>query len=470
MMPLRGFLSSLAGAATAVRRGGVDAAAEPSRFRPLRRLLASPLGVPLAPTGARGTGASFAASAGPCASSVAASAGKPPVLNSLYQPLAFVNRYAEALDVLVPNICNHEALRTGRRIKYLAPLASQPPGTGKTALAENITAILRRPREASAAAEADVAKRLAGAWCWHGAKPVAIEEALHNSCDENLVMRTLLAMCDPAHHETLLALKQTEPLVIEMKGLVTPSFGLDFDGALAYAIFCEAHRLDGSLRETRAAFLSLDPTEQSAVGAVKAMMKERGGAPLVLVLDDITNLQDPVLQPYFTGARSGSNLHRAMSVLSTRLQLLHAIPRCFIMCTGPSLWLSTRALAPLNVVPTLLQPLTAGDVREALRTTVEPGGRTLFDCLGVAPAMEGHLAERAVALTGGVGRTLQYLLRARQWAVERDAAAITSREELDAALEALRPHMADLPGMMLRIEWDGPKLAVGSDDVSLGAL
>jgi hypothetical protein len=73
---------------------------------------------------------------------------------ALKKPLAFVNRYAEALDVLVPNLANHECLREGLDVKYDTPLAAQPPGTGKTLLGRNITAILCRPREADAAAEA----------------------------------------------------------------------------------------------------------------------------------------------------------------------------------------------------------------------------------------------------------------------------------------------------------------------------
>ena len=60
-----------------------------------------------------------------------------------------------------------------------------------------------------------------------------------------------------------------------------------------------------------------------------------------------------------------------------------------------------------------------------------------------------------MALTGiGVGRALQYLLRARQWSVANGAPAITSADELDPAFEHLLPHVANLPGNMLRIEWE----------------
>jgi hypothetical protein len=218
----------------------------------------------------------------------------------MYEPLPFVNRYAEALDVLVPNLANHQALLSGKRIKYVSPLAAQPPGTGKTALGENITAILRRPRD-DAAAEAAIAKRLAGAWWWQGqtATP-AIARALRDPRDENLVMRTLMAMSDPVHHETLLALKDTQPLIIEMKGLVKPRFGLDFDGALAYAIFCAARGLDGSEPSTEDAFLAQRKLQQTAVGAVKAVIQERRG-PVMLVLDRHHGPGGPQLQGVLRG-------------------------------------------------------------------------------------------------------------------------------------------------------------------------
>jgi hypothetical protein len=408
----------------------------------------------------------------PPPSATAAAAPPTPELRALDRALPFVNRYAEALDVLVPNLRNHEALHAGDRIKYVAPLASQPPGTGKTALGENITAILRRPRD-DAAAEAAIAKRLAGAWCWRGQTSAALARALLDPRDENLVMRTLLAMSDPAHHETLLALKGVQPLIIELRGLVTPRFGLDFDGALAYAIFCAARGLRGTRPATKAAFLSQDSTLQTASGFVEDLIQQRNG-PVVLVLDDITDLARTKFAAYFAEEDKTTLLHRAMTELSATLQLLHAIPRCFVFCTGRSLWLSSRALigsgSPLNVQPTLLQPLTPSDVLQALRTPAEADGRALMDCLGVVPDLAEPLAERAVALTGGVGRALQYLLRARQWSAANGAPAISSADELDPAFERLLPHLATLPGNMLRVEWDGPRAATASGDLPESVL
>lgn len=387
---------------------------------------------------------------------------------ALREPLAFVNRYAEALDVLVPNLANHESLRRGSDVKYGTPLAAQPPGTGKTALGRNITAILRRPREASAAVEASVAERLRTALCWRGGPAPTVEKALRDPRDENLVMRTLLAHF-PHHVDTLLKLKQVAPLVIAMKGLATPRFGLDFDAALAYAIFCAARELRGSRPATKGAFLAQDVCLQTPSGMVEQLIEERNGAPVVLVLDDVTDLQDPNFNEYFQTVPYATPLHRAMSKLSLTLQLLHSIPLCFVFCTGRSLWLSSQALvgsgSPLLVQPTLLQPLTAADVEQSLRLTSAAPGRSLLDSMGVAAPLVGAFAARAVELTGGVGRALQFVLRERQRAVLGGAPSLASREEVREALDGLLPRIDRIPGVLLRVTWDGPAQAVTASEI-----
>jgi hypothetical protein len=172
---------------------------------------------------------------------------------SLAEPLAFVNRYAETLDVLFPNLANHESLRRRSIVKHKSPLAAQPPGSGKTALGFNLTAVLRRPREADAETETRIAERLRRARWWGRNPAPAVDAALRNTRDENLVVRTLLVTY-PHHADTVLRLKHTEPLVVPMRDLVTPDFGWGFDGALAYAIFCKAGGLDGSEPASRIAF------------------------------------------------------------------------------------------------------------------------------------------------------------------------------------------------------------------------
>jgi len=402
------------------------------------------------------------------ASAVGSSTVNAADLQALKKPLAFVNRYAEALDVLVPNLANQESLRDGSSIKFTTPLAAQPPGTGKTDLGRNITAILRRPRETDAAVVASVAERLRSAWCWEGGPASAVDAALADPRNENLVVRTLLAHF-PDHEETILRLKRVEPLIIEMKGLVTPRFGLDFDGALAYAIFCSSRGLDGSADETETAFLAQRKGRQSAVGAVKTLLRERG-IPVMLVLDDITDLAEHRFSAFF-GDTGKSPLHSAMTELRVSLQLLHGIPGCFVYCTGRSLWLSSQALigsgSPLIMQPALLQPLSPGDILQTLQSTKAPSGRSLLDSLAIAPELVGYFASRTQALTGGIGRALQFLLRARQRECSVASPVLQSRSEVDDALDRLMLRLAKIPGVQLRVTWDGPADAAAAKEVPL---
>lgn len=46
----------------------------------------------------------------------------------LCEPLTFVNRYAEALHALLPNLANHEEVRRANDVNMFTRLAAQPPG------------------------------------------------------------------------------------------------------------------------------------------------------------------------------------------------------------------------------------------------------------------------------------------------------------------------------------------------------
>lgn len=192
---------------------------------------------------------------------------------------------------------------------------------------------------------------------------------------------------------------------------------------------------------------------------------------MVLVLDDITELGEKRFAEYFDD-QGKSRLHSVMRELRLSLQNLHGIPGSFVFCTGRSLWLSSQALvgsgSPLIVQPTLLQPLTAADVEQALRLTSEAPGRSLLDSMGVAAPLVGAFAARAVELTGGIGRALQFVLRARQRAVLGGAPVLNSRKEVAEALDALLPRIAKIPGVLLRVTWDGPAEAVAAKESPSG--
>ena len=147
-----------------------------------------------------------------------------------------------------------------------------------------------------------------------------------------------------------------------------------------------------------------------------------------------------------------------MSQLNQSLQRLHSVEGCFIYCTGRSLWLVLQALkvptSPLHVIPLILAPLSVRDVRETLRTTIEPdSSRALKRDVRVAKAMRSYLCQQVVRVSGGTGRILQYLLRAlQQEAHERPFAR--SEADVDAAIERARVRVASV--LELRITWDGP--------------
>ena len=371
-------------------------------------------------------------------------------------PLEFVNRYMETLDILHPNLLNQEALRLKHGGKMYSPLAAQPPGTGKTTLGAHLTSVLRRPRE-SPKLEKEVSRRLKNAWAWRGMTRSAqetIEAAMKDTRDECLVMR-VLRVCFPHHGGTLERLRESEPVVVAMKALPRPDAQLGFDAALGLLIFAHAKGLDIDRTSTHEAFAAAAPL-RSSTGAVKALIDERG--PLLFVLDDITDLQQPEYAAYFSSVSRATPLHRAMTQLNQSLQRLHGVENCFIYCTGRSLWLAMKALkvptSPLHVFPLMLAPLTARDVRETLKKT--PGhdsARYLKHEICVAQSVRLHLCRQAVRVTGGMGRMLQYLLRALQQAAGERLRAETEAD-VDAAIEQARLRVSS--DLELRITWDGP--------------
>lgn len=191
---------------------------------------------------------------------------------------------------------------------------------------------------------------------------------------------------------------------------------------------------------------------------------------MVVVLDDVTDLADAKFAGYFVSDGSSTSLHRALRHLSSELQLLHRIPRCFVFCTGRSLWLSSKALvrsgSPLLMQPTLLQPLTTCDIVDALYATRDDETRILLrDACGIAAHMTEVFAARVQAVTGGVARAVQHLLRARQRECTDAVPILQSNEDVDSASERLAPRVDQIPGLLLRIKWDGPAEAVEEREV-----
>ena len=163
------------------------------------------------------------------------------------ETLTFVNRGAEVLDVLVPNLMNQERLSTG--LKMVTPLAAQPQGTGKTALGRNICTVLRRSRETAHDNEEIVARRMAAAWTWTEIegrdRPNLLRDARSDVGSDNLLMRVLLRRF-PRQAPLLRALQKGSPLVVQMRDLRSSDASLV--AALGFAMY-EAHTGSSSMSE-----------------------------------------------------------------------------------------------------------------------------------------------------------------------------------------------------------------------------
>ena len=390
----------------------------------------------------------------------------------ILRSLAFVNRYAETLDAIVPNLENELAAKGE---KVWSPLAAQPPGTGKTVLGLNLALVLRRPREKDAAREAEIATRLERAWCWNGNSAVAratIAHARKLPGDESLVLRTLKVMFPES--KMLPALITSVPVLVELKTLPPPGAMLGFDDALGFLIFVAATGVNSVKAYMRYCDEADMPRQASTV--VKALVRDRGA--VVLLLDDITDLQSPKFAGYFADARTLAPLHSAMSVLSLSLQELHSIKGCFIALTGRSLWLTSRALggtaSPLFAKPVLLSALSPDDVLESLHLTPgEATGATLADELGVTPVLLRYVATRVVAVTGGIGRAVQVALRGMQALAQASAvelpAPASTQADVDAVLEVVRREFfSGTSGDLLRVTRDSS--AAGVTDVDMPQL
>jgi hypothetical protein len=250
-----------------------------------------------------------------------AAVSAPPPSNR--DPLAFVNRGAEVLDVLVPNFIN-QTYRSMANKKMFTPVAAQPQGTGKSALGMNICNVLRRPRE-DLAEEEIVARRLRAAWTWIEIGDACLSAARSDaSSKDNLLMRVLLR-CFPSQAPLLRALQKNDPVVVRLQDLRTTCKTLD--EALGFALF-SAHTGSSSAAEFAAFIKKNDLFSGCAVDIAAAIVRQSGGCAMI-VLDDINELGNPECIKWTTAAGTASEikaavrLDLAMRALAPCLERLH---------------------------------------------------------------------------------------------------------------------------------------------------
>lgn len=315
-----------------------------------------------------------------------------------------------------------------------------------------------------------MAERLRSACCWEGGPAPAVDLALKDTTSpENLVVRTPVAAF-PEHRDTILQLKEVEPLLIKMLALVSPVMGFTFDQAVAYAIFCVSRGLDGYRPSTRIEFTGRSAAFQSVAGVVSELTTTTAGSetrarPVILELDGITKMDLARFAGYRTdNANPSSAMQSAMTALSHTLQQLHSIPGCFVYSTASSLWLPlqplVQATTSMSVKRVLMHPLSAGDVAESIMLTRDPdGGPYMLEHLRVSPEVLEYFVSRVQSLTGGVGSAVEALTRDRHRSSYYGAPLLRTERDVDASLEWCMPSIAGNAGVPASFKWEGGKRA-----------
>lgn len=369
-----------------------------------------------------------------------AAVSDPPPSNS--DSLAFVNRGAEVLDVLVPNFMN-QLCRSRIDVIMFTPVAAQPQGTGKSALGINICHVLRRPREEPEQEEL-VARRLRAAWTWKDIGDDCLNTARSDASSDNLVTRVLKHRF-PRQAPLLRALQKNNPVFVQLHDLRL-TYG-SLDEALGFALFSAYTGSSDALKFD--AFRKHNSLVSGCVIDIISVIVRRSGGCAMIVLDDINQLGN-VRYAKWSGADNFASaavrLDLAMIALSPTLECLHRSAGCMVYATGHSLSLALKALEGSGTgslllfhCPVNLQPLAAHDVLDTLRHTVCASGRALIDEIGVAPdtGLQDFLAHQCASATGGMGKALEALLRGLQRRAVGTAVATTQSEVL-AAIEAVR--------------------------------
>lgn len=416
-------------------------------------------------------------------------------------PLPFVGRYAEVVEVLALNLlnmANHDrsgssaaspasgsgcgapaagagayassgpAVSSGAAAaetpawQPVTPLASQMDGMGKTALGRRLLQVLREPR-GSAEEDARLAQRLAyeldcGPW----REGVAhIPAALADPRPHGLVLRVLLTAF-PAAEPMMLALHAgtaaglRQPLHLRMlHDVVSRRFeekeSESLDKSLAFAVVqaarVQADPAAADFSEERKAidaFEALPAADwHTAAGAVRQLMAESGGAPVVLVLDGMGDLPNIVhskmsysqsaeakermhSRSYGFGSGSsscsgpdnGESYHQAVwSEFARILRELQCVPGCFVLCIGSNMPRSTVAQLERSQAiatrPIMLRPLADEDVLASITSMTFDDGPTMVQALRVREDLLPAVAVTAVRLTAGVPELVRELLLRR---------------------------------------------------------
>ena len=334
-----------------------------------------------------------------------------------------VNRYAEAFDVCGLSLRQSPNLSFELRSKKSLAVATQLSGTGKTILGRNIISVLNRPREESSL-EDEVAECLLKS---------QLLSVMHVK-----VTNAILARARARPENETLVTRVLREYVLEMNMFDEPSVVESLVDGLkkARTIFIDCSSLNSNCRNLQVAII--DSIAKNLGIPVQYNMfeylSETYPNGIVLVLDEIGSLGDLEFEHWFQHQVGTSLEIKAMRGLSSIAQRILKMPNLYLYCTGRSEVVALQALSgsgsPLFPFSILLHPLSANDIETII---------TLNGVRDITSTNEllRYLCHQLSVLSGGIGRVIEYALRAL-FDMKKCEKAWTSKVAIDEALKNAR--------------------------------
>lgn len=240
-----------------------------------------------------------------------------------------------------------------------------------------------------------MAEQLKQSWaCCSGIfHPSAVDRALAEptgSSSDTLLLRSLRHMY-PEHADVVNKLKDANTLFLRLSFWYR---GRSADEALAFAIYA-AGSVDPSEGGAVFEVFQMQPdVARTAAGAAQAHIEAHGGAPLMILLDPLTEAT-ALCGTVMPGINRQAKLLAGLAALSPVMRALHGVRGCFVNSNASGMrWEDTQPLlrpSPgpprMSLAPILMPAMTSADVRAMMEKHDSKDGRQIATLMGISPQL-----------------------------------------------------------------------------------
>jgi hypothetical protein len=392
--------------------------------------------------------------------------------NHAIMEVKYINRHAECLDFLVPNLQNQVLLRTNQPGELKLPVATQFQSVGKRLLHQNLVSILEGGREPEFC-ENEIIRAVKNSLSFganHEFATEMINEARRNPSEKSFMMRLMEAM--KISH----TIHPSTSFQVFFSALSSSTNFSTFEDAFGYLIYKNATKYPNILGFNEFMSGENGPGVEKVVQLIKSQHKLTS---IFLFLYELDFLFDEKYQRYFTDAQFQSNNynlphahegHRSMHLLSQLLHKLLSIEGCFVYCAGKLLSHEIRALQGrpdsakrIQCVPVIFQPACNDDLQRILEETViKKDGKSfaLIELLDTSATYLEYLKERILFVTGGNFKAIKTLLHhlilpsismdihmIGNVTNDQYRVNLRSEHEIDRMLHELKPLISSIPNI-----------------------